>query len=335
VLVGIDQPIGRQRLFGDVALRSTRYGDERKLDNTGGSMLIGADWSALDLLSGRLSLGADRVLARYSPDQGPPGFTDRNMQDTQEFIFRGQYGLESLLAIEAGFVHRRLDFSAPQEEFANNEFEQDTVSVGLRFRPTGPLSLGIAYRRTEGRFASTPGGGGPDDFERDDVDLTARWVATGQSTVTARVSRTKETHNLITTRNLSTTTGALGWTFKPTGKLELGLDFIRDSGAESAFGLGGGAPPVADASVLSNTGQVRLQYDVTAKVQLTGSVRQQRRRFAGGLGTDETLESRLGANWSVLRSLVLGCTVGREERDSTVLSYSASFVRCLAQFKTQ
>ncbi len=337
LLAGVDQPIGRQRLFGDAAVRHARYNDNIQLSHTGGNVVLGLDWSAADVLSGRLSASADRSLARYAPDLGPGGFTALNMQNTQEFLFRGQYGFESLLAVEAGFVRRRLDFSAPGPEFAANEFEQDAVSLGLKYRPTGPLSIGIAVRRTEGQYHSALNNAGPDDFERDDVDLTALWIATGQSTLTARLSRTKETHQLVTSRNLSTTTGALGWTYKPTGKLELGIDLIRDTGAEAAFGAAGA--PAADASLLSTTVQLRAQYEVTAKIQVLASVRQQRRELVaaqGNSGSDETLEPKLGVNWSPLRSVLVGCSFGREKRDSTpTQSYSASYTRCLAQLKTQ
>ena len=343
LLAGIDQPISRHRLFGDVGLRHVRFNQQDQLNHTGGSILLGLDWSAIDVLSGRVSFNADRSLAHYGDDLPVANFRDLNLQSTQEFIFRGQYGLDALLAVEAGFVHRRLDFSAPQPGLAANEFEQDSVSLGLKYRPTGPLSVGIAVRRTQGQYPSAGNGVTfGDDFDRDDVELNGTWVATGQSTLTARLAGTKEKHQLLTSRNVSTTTGALGWNYKVTGKTELGLDLIRDTGAEAAFALvGAGAAPVNDASVLSTAVQLRAQYDVTAKIQVQASARQQRRDLvntAGVEGSDKSLETKLGVTWAPLRSLLVGCAVGREKRESTAgvsYSYSATSTRCLAQFKTQ
>ena len=341
LLAGIDQPIGRQRLFGDVSLRSVRYGKQDQLNNRGGTVLLGVDWSALDALAGKLSYNADRSLARYGDDLGA-NLRERNEQTSQEFVFRGQYGFESVLAAEAGYVYRRLDLSAAQ--VAANEFHQDTFLVGLKYRPTGPLSLGIAYRRTQGRYPlATDNGATGDDFDRDDVDLTATWTVSGLSTLTARVSNTKETHQLLKSRDLSGTTGAFGLTYKATAKTEFGLDLIRDTGAESAFNLGvdGAAPVVSDASVLSTTVQLKAQYEVTAKIQMQASARQQRRDVVdalGNRGSDKSLESMLGVTWARLRSVLVGCSVGRESRDSTSgvsYSYSNSITRCLAQFKTQ
>lgn len=334
LLAGIDQPIGRQRLFGDVALRHQRYSDNSHLDHAGGSVLFGLDWAAADVLSGRISVNAEKSLARYGADLGvvfPAGTPPRNLQTSQELVVRGQYGLASLLTIDAGFVRRQIDFSA--SAFALNEFEQDTVSLGLRYRPTGPLSLGIAVRRTDGLYPAVP-----DDFERDDLDLSALWVATGQSTITARLSRTKEKHRALALRNLSETTGALAWTYKPTGKVETTLDLIRDTGAESTFALSAatGAATVIDTSTLSTTVMLRGQYDVTSKIQLQALLSHQERDLVGG--EDKTREVRLGVNWSPLRSVRVGCSVGREKRDSPstpALSYTASTGRCLAQFRTQ
>lgn len=337
LLAGIDQPIGRQRLFGDVAMRHQRYSDNSHLDHTGGRVLVGLDWAAADVLSGRISVNAEKSLARYGADLGvvfPTNPPPRNLQTSQEFVFRGQYGFAALLAAEAGLVRRQLDFS--RSEFALNEFEQDTLSVGLRYRPTGPLSLGIALRRTDGTYASIP-----DDFKRDDVDLTTTWVATGLSTITARLSRTKETHQARLSRNVSETTGALAWTYKPTGRIETTLDLIRDTGAESSFTLGGaGVAPVADSSRLSTTVQLRGQYELTGKIQLQALLRRQQRDLVDGAlsGDDTVQEMRLGVNWAPLRSVLVGCSVGREKRTaSTTLSYAytASTGRCLAQFRTQ
>jgi hypothetical protein len=55
-------------------------------------------------------------------------------------------------------------------------------------------------------------------------------------------------------------------------------------------------------------------------------------------GDDSLTEMRLGVEWTPLRSVTVGCSVGREERDaSSALSYaySATTTRCLAQFRTQ
>ncbi|MBL8323719.1 MAG: hypothetical protein JNJ89_02055 [Rubrivivax sp.] len=342
LLAGMDQSVGRQRLFADAAVRLNRHAENQQLDYTGSSLLVGADLSAIDAFAGRVAYSSEKALARYGADFGFVDPNTRVTQKTEEFSLRGQYGLVSLLGVEGGVVRRQLSFS----QQSGNEFEHDQVSAGLKYRPSGGLTFGLGYRRTDGSypFTALPGGGvGPDDYKRDDIDLTALWVATGASTITARLSRTDEKHQGLPVRNVSGSTGAVSWAYKITGKLLLGADYLRDTGAESSFnpGASGGPAPIVSSSPLTTMWMLHGEYEVTGKIKMLASVRQLNRDLVNNVGAtgDDTLtETRLGVNWAPLRSVSVGCSVGYEKRDSSgTLSYeySNSNVRCLAQFRTQ
>jgi hypothetical protein len=342
LLAGLDQPIGRHRLFGDLSVRAVRFDDNKQLDNEGGSLLAGLDWSAIDVLSGRVSFNGDRSLTRYGVDFGFTDTSTRVLQTSREFIARAQYGGASVLTVDGGFTRRELEFSVP----SGNEFEQDTVSAGLRYRPSGGLTFGVAVRGTQGSYPfAVPVGTGfrADDFERADADFTVLWVASGASTVTARLSYTDEKHELLPARNIRGVTGALAWNYKPTGKLNLFADLIRDSGAESSFAgtREAGGNVTVNSSPLSTTYQLRGEFEALPKVQLLAQVRYLKRDLVnnvGDTGDDELTEARFGVNWTPLRSVLVGCTVAREQRDSSSVlstSYTATTTRCLAQFRTQ
>lgn len=331
LLAGIDQPIGRQRLFADAALRAVRYSENKLLDHTGGSLLAGLDWAAIDVLQGRVSYSYDRALARYGTDLGFTNQNERVLQTAEEFVLRGQYGLVALLSIDAGFTRRKLDYSVQ----STNTFEQDTVSAGVRYRPSGALTLGLALRRTEGTYPFAAAGAvtGPDDFDRDDVDLLAVWLPTGASSLTARLSRTREDHQGVATRNVRGTTGLVSWNFKPTGKLGLTALFVRDTGAETTFVASPSGGTTAVNSPLATTLQAELEYLATAKVKGLVVARQVKRDT--GVGVDDKLtELRLGVDWTPLRSVTVGCSIGREDRDA-LTSVKATVTRCLGQFRTQ
>lgn len=350
LLAGLDQPIGRQRLFGDAALRVGRFAENSGLNYTGGNLLAGVDWEALESLSGRLSYNIDRTLASTGLDLGVGDPRTRNMQTTQEFALRGLSSKVAPLALELGYTHRALEYSLVDANAL--EFKQNTASAGGLWRPGGSLTLGLALRRTDGTYPFAAAGQA-DDFERNDVDLSALWIASGASTLTARLSRTREKHSVLLERDVSGNTGAISWSYKPSGKINLILDYIRDTGAESTFLAGGGSAggtvaPVVNSSPVANTWQLRGDYEVTAKVQLVAFLRQLKRELVNtatppGTGEDTLTETRLGVNWTPLRSVLVGCSVGREKRNASdgaianVLStpYSSNTVRCLAQFRTQ
>lgn len=341
LLAGLNQPIGRQRLFADLALRAVRHDKSGELDHTGGNLLVGLDWSAADAFEGRLSASRDRALARYGADLGFTSATGKVLQTADEFIARGQYGLVSLLSVEAGFTRREIDFSVE----SGNAFEQDTVAAGLKYRPSGALTLGIGLRHTEGSFPfAGPAGSAvrADDYDRDDLDLQAVWVPTGASMLTARLSRTSEDHQGFVVREVRTTTGLVSWNYKPTGKLGLTAIYVRDTGAETTFS--GRAPGAAAVnSPLATSGQLEVEYLITGKIKAQLLARRLKRDLVDATGVvpagdDSLTELRLGVEWSPLRSVTVGCSVGREERDtSSTLSYaySATTTRCVAQFRTQ
>jgi hypothetical protein len=348
LLAGLDRSIGRQRVFGDAAVRYNRYRDNTQLNNTGYGADLGIDWETVQSLSGRIGYTVKQNLARYGADQGPV-LTTKNLERGQQFVARGQYGAVSALSLEAMYVHRRLDYSAP--EYAFQEFRQDAVRVGLLYRPGGLLTLGVGVRHTEGEypFAIVPSTGATqaDEFSRNDLDLTAVYVVTGQSTLNARLSYTREKHDAVTARNLSASTGAISWDYKPTGKLRFTTELVRDTGAETAFiGLSqSGASGVGNNSTLSNTLAIRAVYEATAKVQVEAYGRYVERDLTntqGGslpaTGSDRFGEAKLGVTWMPTRSLTFGCSFSREKRGtSSPLSYgyAANVGTCLGQVKLQ
>jgi hypothetical protein len=347
LLAGVNQPFGRQRFFGDAVVGYNRYQDSSQLNHTAYGVGVGLDWETIESLSGRLGYTVKENLARYGADQGPQT-TALNLERSQEFIAQAQYGKVSLLSVEGSFVHRQLDYSAP--EFAVLEFRQDAVRLGLLYRPSGLLTLGAAGRHTKGEYPfaieTAPGSFQSDPFTRDDFDLTAVWVPTGDSTVRVRISYTKEDHDVVISRNLTNWTGSVGWDYKPTGKLAFRSEVFRDTGAESAFnGLAQtGTNAVGNYSALSTTVSIRAQYEVTAKIQLEASGRYVERDLVSfgaatqTTGTDRLGQAKLGLTWTPTRSLTFGCFVGWERRGtSSPLSYpyTTDLASCLGQFKLQ
>ncbi len=324
LLAGLDQPIGRQRLFGDVAVRYNRFADNDQLDNTGYGIGLGIDWATINQLSGTVSYTASQTLSSFADGVG--SITEPNKERSQQFLARGRLGGESLLAAEATYIFRKRDYSATTPAAQANEFDQNSLGLGLLYKPSGLLTLGAGVRHTRGSFDALA-----DDFDRNDLDLTAVWVPTGLSKVAARLSYSKEDHDVTTIRDFSGVTGSLTWEYKPTGKLTFITDLIRDTGAEASFDgyTFNNTNPAGNNSQITSAARVRAHWDATAKIGVDAGARYARRKLLGG-GDDKTGTLTLAANYLATRNILLGCQLGYEKRGGAT-SYTANTAGCSAQ----
>jgi hypothetical protein len=353
LLAGIDQPIGRQRVYADANIAYNKYQDLDQLDGTGYIVGLGLDWATVERLSGTLKFNASEALADYG-SADTPATTEKNIERSQEALASVRLGgAASRFNLEGTLSHRELNYSL--DSWDRYEYRRDTVGLGVIYRPSGALTLGVGARYTRGtfpRFTKDPSGAYiADDYDRNDVDLTAVWEATGASRVNARISFTDESHDIAGARDFSDWTGAIAWDWRPTGKLRFLTELARDSGQElnPLSSTGGAISAVGDTSQLADKIQVQAFYDATAKIQLNALARYTHRSLVdtlsvGGGGTitsagnDDTTTLSLGIRYNPTRTIQIGCSIGTESRnaDSTVsYDYSANAASCFAQIRLQ
>lgn len=340
--LGFDQPIGRQRVFANTSIRATRYEDIRTLDNTGYGVNAGLDWSTIERLSGSLGLSSNRALANYAASGDQVQLTKRNLETSSQANLRAQLGVASLLSLNAALSHSEISYTAP--EYQTSEVRQNAGAIGITYRPSGLLTLGGSYRVTRGEYPNIviPGTGKKERFDRNYVDFTSIWVASGLSTITARLSYGRSEFEGQTLRNVKGATGSLGWDWKATGKLAFNTSLSRDSGTETALyalvnNLGSA---VGDNSVLTNAFGFGATYEASAKIRATLGARYARRELVSGsiIGRDSTSSYSMGASYAASRSWQLGCSASRDDSkplNNTVgvsTRYSATQASCNVQF---
>lgn len=334
LLGGIDQMIGRQRVYANGTVRDTRFVDLKQLNYTNYNGLAGIDWQTLYDLSGTLSYSSAQSLYNYGGTNTIVSKA-KNVESRDEIIAKGRWGASSLLSLDTSYTHRKLSYSDPA--YRSNALSQDGWSVGLTYTPRALLTLGTALRYTQGKYQLSR------DFDRYDIDLTGTWVPTGLSTVTARLSYgTRKSRNGVSDLDFKGTTGQLSWAYQPTGKLRFTTAFSRDSGAESGFFNPNGLQlgNIGDTSRLTNTVTLNSIYSLSAKIQLNAAVLVSNRslKFGSADGNDTLRTASLGASYAILRNASLGCSVRRETRSASgVGSYDfrASSVTCSAQISLQ
>lgn len=350
LIAGLDQPIGRQRLFGSVTLRDNRLSRNAVFDNQGYALTAGVDWQTVNRLSGTVRAGANRSLARFNSDE--IGLvTKRNLETTQSLDASVRLGVVTRLTLEAALGTRSVDYSA--EEYRSREFRQSSVSAGARYRLGGATTVGAGLRLTEGRYPSFRALGSgqfqADRLDRRDLDLSVAWVPSAVSSVDARLSFGKTDYEIATARGFSGVTGALNWVWRPTGKLRLTTQLTRDPGQDSYFLDNRVSDATVEYSRLSTAVRLRTDYAVSAKVAAYVSAARVQRSLARTLpalpgldprvrGSDHSTLLALGATWTPQRWLQLGCDLSRERRrGEQPLSndYSTGSVGCSAQVTLQ
>lgn len=350
LLAGLDQPFGRQHAYGSLSLRDSRFAHNKALDNDGYALKLGLDWSTIERLSGQLNLQANRDLAFANPDNGVPTLLARNIARSLQWDGSLRYGLVSRWQAESTFGHRTLDYSAPA--YQSRAYRENWLSIGLRFRPSGALGLGLALRENRGSFPQystlDAGGFAADDYKRQDIDLTADWIATGASSFNARLSTGRLRHSQAAQRNYSGATGELRWQWRPTGKLLVTSTLAREAGQE--FGAGGSFFVTAsDLSRSVNALRTQVDWSASAKVSLVLGASSSQRALVDTqstiFGQDLVLDGRdrstslwLGARWRPLRSTVLSCDFSQERRSSDgrlSSAFSARVFGCAAQMTLQ
>lgn len=353
LMVGLDQPLGRQRLSADLSVGLNRYKNNTQLNGSTHALAAKLDWATVGNLSGEAAVYDRSSLFRYDLDR-QQAFTGRTEQRSRGASLQARLGVVTEWTLEAGLVASDDRYS--RREFQYRDLRQLGGDVGLRWQPSDLLSARFGLRHVEGRYphyvVDANGTVQPDEFRRNDVELSLRWKANDKSTLRARLSRTREEHDLLGARNGNGWTGELAHDWQITGKTALTLSGGRESSAgASRFDDDFIAQDSSDAR-RSTRLRAQLRYDATSKIHAELELQQLRRRLDdafvltpqldGGvpLAQGQSARDRLDAlnlrvRYAASRSLLLGCAVGHERRltaDTTLsFPYRVSTASCFGQ----
>ncbi|MCH7343722.1 outer membrane beta-barrel protein [Pelomonas sp. CA6] len=325
LLAGLDKRFGRQRLFVDASVQHNRYQQNSRLNHLGYNLRGGLEWATVGNLSGEVSADLRRSLADYNVGGIQPIFV-KNTEDNRQLQAIARLGLVTKLTLEGTLTHRDRRFSAV--EYDSLEYRQNAGSLGLFYKPSEPLRLGVALRHTRGEYPHyrrlSSGATQADEFSRNDLDLSAEWNPSSAHSLDARVSVSRSTHDAASARNLRGLTGALAWAWRPGGRLSLQTRIARDSGIESYY-LGVGNLS-ADYTTITTSFQTRAVYELSHKLQLEAGFSYGRADRDNSLlatqANDHTRSYSVGLRWQPRRALELGCNLTQQTRDSTVPGYA-------------
>ena len=343
LLAGIDQPIGRQRVFGTLSLSDNRYANNDYLNYPGYGLNVGVDWSTVERIAGTVNIRANQAQRRFNETSGATIDPRKNIENSLGVDAAFRVGVVTRWSAEASFGFSRVDYSNPA--FAASESDQRSVSLGTRWRPSSIINFGAALRHTLGKYPARN-----DSFRAYSFDLTSAWTPGGATSAYVRLSPTRLTYDNATASDFSGLAGAATWQWQPTGKLQLSTTLSRDTN-EDSYNQRLLVPisPTQVESVQVTTNDVNattrlriaLDYAATGKITATTSASLARRSLnrTNGLvalsDDDRTSTLSLGARWSPTRGTQLGCDIARESRTTgsgvLTLPYSANSFGCTGQ----
>jgi hypothetical protein len=331
---GLDQPVGRQRYTGSVTLRDNRFQRNEKYDNQSYSGSLGWQWSSVNRLSGSLSAGASRALSTFNAD-GVGVLTSRNYETSKSLDGRLSLGVVTEWSLEIGAGTRTVRNSLDDPLVRSRDYDQDNGSIGLAWRPSSLINLGLGLREIHGTFPRFRSNGGVDEedrFKQQQFEFTTRWQAAGASVLDLRLSTGDTGYETNAVRDFSSTSGSLAWTWQPTGRLRLIGSFARDDGRDNypstTFFFPFGFVPITltDRRVI-DTLRLQADWEASAKIGVSSSLQHSRRSvereryFLNGnpaaaleTGVDATTIFTLSARWAPTRSSLLGCELRDERR---------------------
>jgi len=343
LLAGTDQRFGRQHLTIDGSLQDNQYSTNRDLNNQSYTLRSALAWQTVANLSGTLSATSSRSLADFNIGGGVDPIFKKNTERDNEYAALARLGVLTRYSIEGGWTYKRREFSAV--EYDRFVYHQNTGQLGVYATPGANVKLGLVGRHTKGQYPRYPIGlvfnpdtvqieiqTAPDDYTRNDIDLTANWTTGGSSTLDTRISRSRLRNSLISQSDFSGTTGAVGWNWRPTAKVQLGVQYSRDTGQQS---IG----RVNDVNRIYSSWQLNGTYALTGKLSLNASANRNRSHRDGDATTqlsdafDNDQSYGIGLRWAFTRSLSLACQYNHASRDSSVPQYiySASSYGCTGQ----
>ena len=356
---GLNQNIGRQRVFGNLTLRDNRFERNAKYNNQSYNGALGLDWSTVNRVSGNLSISAVRNLSTFNAE-GVGLLPEKNLETTQAVNASVSVGLVTEYSLEFGAGRRQVRNSVRDERVLSRDVNLDTLSLGLAWRPSSAFSLTGALRQASALYPTFRANANADGYESDrykqqQIELVAALVPSGASTLDLRLSFGDTRYLINEERNFSSVNGSLGWLWQATGKLRLTTRLARDKGQDNYPStvptLRGPAPVTLSDSRVITTLRVQADLEVSAKVALSTSLQHAQRTLDRNTlalastvsldtssGKDGTTLFTLGVRWAPLRNTLVGCDASSESRRASgalTSNLKAASLGCYGQITLQ
>ena len=318
--VGIDRPIGRQRLTGSLRATKVTFNRFEELDYTGKEGVLDLDWRIARTLSGHVGATYSQSLASFADFQ----VAARNLRVQKKQYGNVAWRLYPSWQLRAGYTSEDFDFDLPSQQFNNRT--EDTVETGFDYLAPSNSTFGLLARQIKGKYpvqALNNGTSIDNGFSQDELKLNVVWNVSGISQVTFVGGWARREVNSSSLRNASGTNGRLIVNYNKFSAVQLtGMVWREFGAAEGVF-----------VNTALSTGQsINAKWSATSKIDVNAAYKNEKRDFKPLQGvqnltglTDTSKTVNLGVTYKPLRNLSLGLTAFHAERDGSTAARTGSF----------
>lgn len=321
-------PIGRQRILFDAELDAYRYNRFDLLDNNTYRAGVAWLWQAGDPWSGDIGYRRTHYLAPLAFLNAPI----KNMITTDRFFGSAGYELTPRWKVRG---------AADWVQYANSNRTQQPLdntttsgTAGLDYVTPAANSVGGQVKYSHGAYPNPQFVAGPNVFVSNTYDETeasgvVHWVATGLSTLDARLGYTSRRYDEVSQRNFDGITGRLSWDWTPGGKTLINLAMWRELQ---------GITDLTASYVLSNGISLGPSWAPTSKLVFQAKLAYVKNNYQGdpGFGLQTGPERRdtfrgwmLAVGYSPLRNLQLSLGVEAGDNSSNVVVRSYDYYQIM------
>lgn len=350
VQVGFNKQYGRQSYTASATAVAKRYKNTKEYDNEGYNINLGLSSSMLSNLFGSIDFSA--VKQQQSPeDQGNLRYNETiDSQNVKLFL---QYGMYGRWSVNTTYSFSKADYSV----FEIYNRDAKNLRLGVRYSPTDLLYFDVGYQKSKIENPNYPLLASNDviifgdPVDRQDLDLSTRWVVTGFSNLSGRIAYTREKHSRDPRRDFNGLTGNVAWDYTPGGKMSYRVVLDRDTNNSGGstyrtlvdLGFGTASTTGFLAQNRVSTGlNLSATWQATAKISVTSGlnyrrIQEESTNRVPGLGTNvgSSLSGsyksvRMGLKYALARSTSMGCSVERYNRSRSLFSreYDGESVDC-------
>ena len=318
--VGINRPISRQRLTGNIRATKVTFNRFGELDYTGKDAALDLDWRLAQTLSGHVGATYSQSLASFADFQ----VAARNLRVQNKQYGNVAWRLHPSWQLRAGYTSEDFDFDLPSQQF-NNRTEK-TVETGFDYLAPSESTVGLLARQIKGKYPTQALNNGvfiDNGFTQDEVKLNVVWNATGISQVIFVGGWARREVNSSSLRNASGTNGRLIVNWNKFSSVQLtGMAWREFGAAEGVF-----------VNTALSTGQgINAKWTATSKIEVNAGYRNEKREFRALPGlinitglSDTTKVANVSVSYKPLRNLSLELSAFHTKRDGSTAARTSSF----------